>query len=114
MIKKNKEVRICGDFKATFNPASQIAEYPLPRIDELLVSFNQKRWFSKLDMINAYLQLDLDDVSRDLITINTSLLLFRYKRLPFGIDSSPALIQRTIDSVLKGFLASRHSSMISS
>lgn len=102
VLKKNNTVRICGDFKVTFNPESKVEHYPLPRIDELLATFGQKRFFSKLDMSNAYLQLELEEDSREFVTINTTLGLFRYKRLPFGITSAPAIFQRTIDSILKG------------
>lgn len=102
VLKKNNEVRICGDFKSTFNAQCDITQYPLPRVDELLSKFSQKKYFSKLDMSNAYLQIELEEDSRSFVTVNTSLGLFRYKRLPFGTSSSPAIFQRIIDSVLKG------------
>lgn len=35
ILKKSREVRICGDFKITVNPQLLIDKYPLPRIEEL-------------------------------------------------------------------------------
>lgn len=102
ILKKNKQVRICGDFKPTFNPVCNVQQYPLPRVEELLSKFCQKQFFSKLDMSDAYLQLELDEESKQYVTINTTAGLFRYKRMPFGIACAPAIFQRTIDSVLKG------------
>ena len=44
----------------------------------------------------------LDEESREYVTINTHLGLFRYTRLPFGVASSPAIFQKIMDSVMNG------------
>lgn len=41
VLEKNNEVRICGDFKSTFNAQCDIVQYPLPRVEELLSNFSQ-------------------------------------------------------------------------
>ncbi|CAC5388476.1 unnamed protein product [Mytilus coruscus] len=58
--------------------------------------------FSKLDLSQAYQQLLLCENSRNLVTINTHLGLYRYTRLPFGAASSPAIFQEFMDKVLEG------------
>ena len=57
--------------------------------------------FTKLDLNNAYLQIELEEESKKYVTINTSRGLFQYNRLPFGVSSSPAIFQRVIDNVLQ-------------
>ena len=44
----------------------------------------------------------LDKDSREYVTINTHLGLFRYNCLPFGIASAPAIFQRTMETILQG------------
>ena len=58
--------------------------------------------FTKLDMSQAYLQLPLDDNSKELVTINTHKGLFQYNRLPFGVSAAPAVFQRCMESLLQG------------
>ena len=47
--------------------------------------------FSKLDMRDAYLQIELDDETKQLLVINTNKGLYRYNRLCFGPSPAPAI-----------------------
>ena len=55
-----------------------------------------------MDLSDAYLQVELDEQSKNLVTINTPLGLFRYNRMPFGISNASAIFQRIIDQVIAG------------
>jgi len=57
--------------------------------------------FTKLDLSQAYLQLELDDASRELCTINTFISIFQYTRMPFGIASAPSIFQRAMDDLFR-------------
>jgi len=102
VLKQNGTVRICGDFKVTVNQACPTDSYPLPRVDELLANLSGGKYFSKLDMSQAYLQLPLDNESREYVTVNTHKGLYRYNRLPFGVSSAPSIFQKTMESLLQG------------
>ncbi|XP_062387122.1 uncharacterized protein K02A2.6-like [Sardina pilchardus] len=102
VVKKNGDVRICGDFKVTINPALQVEKYPIPRIEDLFASLSGGQHFSKLDLSHAYLQMPVEEKSRKYLTITTSKGLFCYNRLAFGITSAPAIFQRAMDQVLQG------------
>ena len=102
VIKRDGNVRLCGDYKLTINSVAKNEVYPLPRIEELFASVSGGKVFSKLDLSHAYLQLQLDESSQEYVTMNTHHGLYRYTRLPFGIASAPAIFQRTMETLLKG------------
>ena len=102
IVKKNGTLRLCGDYKVTVNLASAAEFYPLPRVEELFADLSGGVLFTKLDLAEAYLQLPLDDQSKEYLTINTHKGLFQFNRLPFGITSDPAIFQRTMETLLRG------------
>ena len=97
VLKRNGQVRICGDFKQTVKPVLQIDKYPFPNINDLYSKVSGGRHFTLLDLSDAYLQVPLDEESQKLTTINMHKGLFMYTRLCFGIASSPGVFQRIID-----------------
>lgn len=100
--KKDGQIRICGDYKVTINQAIEVDQYPLPKPDDLFASLAGGNKFTTLDLSQAYLQLQLDEESAHLTTVNTHRGLYQYTRLPFGVSSAPALFQKTMDTILQG------------
>lgn len=100
--KSNGQLRLCGDYKITVNPHLKIDRYPIPRIQDLLAILNGGTVFSKIDLSHAYLQVELEEESKSLVTISTHKGLFAYNRLCFGVASAPGLFQREMEQVLYG------------
>ena len=96
--KPSGKVRICGDFKQ-LNQLIAVDQHPLPLLDDLTEKLRGGRYFSKLDLADAYLQLELDDNAKKLCVINTPFGLYKYNRMCFGVASSPAQFQRCMDSL---------------
>ena len=101
-VKRDGTVRVCGDFKVTINPHLKIDEYPLPHIDEIYANLSGGKEFSVIDLRQAYLQMELDNESKQYLIINTHRGLYQYQRLPYGVASAPAIWQRSMDQVLQG------------
>lgn len=96
-----QDVRICGDYKLTINQVSALDRYPVPRVEDLLSSLAGGKAFTKLDLSNAYQQMELDDEAKQYTTINTHKGLFQYNRVPYGIKSAPIIFQRQMEILLK-------------
>ena len=79
-----------------------IEQYPLPKPEEMFATLAKGEKFSKINLTNAYLQLQLDEESRKLCTIKTHKGLFEFTRLPFGVTSAAAMFQRMMDTILQG------------
>ena len=69
-------------------------------LDSLLEKLQGGKFYSKIDLADAYLQIELDDESKKLCVINTPFGLYQYNRMCFGIASSPAQFQRCMDSMI--------------
>ena len=103
VLKRDKNsVHICGDYSVTVNKASKLECYPIPKLDDLLAALAGGIIYTKLDMSQAYQQIELDELSKKYVVINTHKGLFQYNRLPFGVSSAPAIFQRVMESLLQG------------
>ena len=93
---------MCFDFKVSVNPVLLAEQYPLPRIEDIFANLAGAKRFSKLDLRQAYHQMEVTEESKKFLTINKHKGLFQCNRLVFGISSCPAIWQRAIDQVLPG------------
>ena len=100
--KPDGRFRICGDFKVTLNPVMSVDQYPLPKPQDLYAKLSGGKKFTTLDLSQAFLQLPLDEQSQKLVVINTHKGMYKFKRLPFGVASAPAMFQKVMDTVLQG------------
>ena len=75
---------------------------PTTRPEELFAMLSGGKKFTTLDLSQAYTHILLDDASSGYVTINTHKGLYKYKRLPYGVASAPAVFQKLIENVLSG------------
>jgi len=65
------ELRICGDDKTMINRNSKLDGYPLSKAEDLFTTLMGGQTFSKLDLTNGYVQVELDDDTKPDTCINT-------------------------------------------
>ena len=69
--KSNGKIRVCGNFKVTINQCVEMKSYPLPTTEDIFARLAGGCVFTKLDLSQTYLQLPVDEDSKDLLVINT-------------------------------------------
>uniref|UniRef100_A0A914CW25 RNA-directed DNA polymerase n=1 Tax=Acrobeloides nanus TaxID=290746 RepID=A0A914CW25_9BILA len=100
--KKNGNTRVTVDFSTGLNDSLEMHQYHLPLPDDIFAHLNGGKFFSIIDFSDAYLQIEMDDESKALLTINTHNGLYRYERLAFGVKSAPGIFQEGINKMLSG------------
>ncbi len=100
--KTDGKLRLCGDYRLTLNPNLEPLKHPLPRIVEIFEKLRGGERYTKLDLSQAYHQFVLDDESQLLTTWSTSKGLFKWKRLPFGVQPGSAECQRRMEDLIRG------------
>jgi len=101
-IKPSGQPRICGDFRLTVNPNLLRTSTTTPEVEEMFHGLRGSTFFSRVDLTNAFLQIPLDEDSKQITTINTPWGLFQYQFLPFGLHVSSGIFQSVIDRILSG------------
>ncbi|XP_045448702.1 uncharacterized protein K02A2.6-like [Melitaea cinxia] len=99
--KPDGSLRLCADYKVTLNKMLHVDRYPVPKVDDLFSRLRGSKYFTKLDLSQAYNQILLDD-TRNLTVINTHRGLFVYNRLVYGLASSPGIFQRIMVKLFEG------------
>lgn len=99
--KSNNKVRICADYKITVNPNIFIDKHPIPTIEELFASMAGGQKFTKIDLSKAYLQIEIHQDDREILTISTHKGLYQPNRLMYGVASAPGIWQRKIEQILQ-------------
>lgn len=102
MLKKDGILRVCADYSVTVNKYIISENYPLPRIDDLFQALQGGIHFSKIDLKQAYHQLEVSDETGKLLTWSTHKDVYKVNRLPFGCKPNSSIFQSVIDRTLVG------------
>ena len=66
-------------------------------------------YFSKLDASSGYSQIKVDGESSNLLTFGTTIVRFRFKRLPYGTQSTSEVFQKTVSAIISDIQGSANS-----
>ena len=100
--KPDGTIRLCGDYKSTVNPVIENEVYPQPTPDEMFAKMQGGKKFSKIDLTQAYAQVELEEESKQYLVINTSKGLKEPSRMPYGIKPATGIFQRHVVNALSG------------
>ncbi|KHJ98587.1 hypothetical protein OESDEN_01423 [Oesophagostomum dentatum] len=100
--KKNSKIRLRAHFSTGLNDALQLQQHPLPTVEEVFTKLDGGQLFTQIYFAEAYLQVEVEEESKETLTINAHRGLFRYNRLPFGVKSAPGIFQQIMNAMICG------------
>ena len=88
------------DFRA-LNERIAIEPVPLPDVHSACHWFGKAKYFTTLDLNQAYHQIPLSKASKPLTAFCTDWNLFQYTRVPFGLATGAQMLTRLLDRVFQ-------------
>jgi transposase InsO family protein len=101
--KKDGSLRLCVDYRG-LNKVSVKNRYPLPLISEILDRLAGAKFFSKIDIQDAYYRIRIREGEEWKTAFRTRYGHFEYTVMPFGLTNAPATFQNYIHTALRGLL----------
>lgn len=100
-MNNDKKWRLVIDFRQ-LNKKVIADKFPLPRIDDILDQLGRAKYFSTLDLMSGFHQIELDEISKQYTAFSTNSGHYEFNRLPFGLNISPNSFQRMMTIALSG------------
>ena len=98
--KKSKKIRVCAGFSMGLNDTLKNYHNVLLEPKEVFAQLGGCRIFSKINLSDVYLQIEVDDKCSKLLTINTHRGIFKSTQLAFRIKVTTAIFQLVMDMML--------------
>ena len=96
--KKDGKLRFCIDYRK-LNSMTTKDTYPLPRMDEYIVSLGDAQYFTTLDAYSGYWQVRVREEDRHKAAFVCHAGTFQCTRMPFGLTNGPDRFQRSMDQI---------------
>ncbi|KAK3796325.1 hypothetical protein RRG08_021348 [Elysia crispata] len=65
------QIRVCGDYSVTVNPQLETHRHPIPKPEDLIRRLGGGHYFSKIDLADAYNQIQLSPASQEKLALGT-------------------------------------------
>ena len=75
--------------------------HPFLTWERLAAKLDGSKWYSKLDLKQAFYHVKLDEASKTVTTFSTHIGLFRFKRLVFGMSATSEIFQRIFEELMR-------------
>lgn len=93
--KKDGRTRMCVDFR-DLNKVVVRDRFPLPLIDDHIDSLKGMKYYTKLDLIDAFYHISIEKNSQKYTSFVTPQGQFEFTKMPFGYCNSPSAFSRFI------------------
>ncbi|GFT29073.1 retrovirus-related Pol polyprotein from transposon 297 [Trichonephila clavipes] len=98
--KKDGSSRMCIDYRK-LNQKLVKDKFPLPLIEDVLDTLQEKKVYSTLDLRNCFFHVDVDEDCRKYTFFIVPDGQFEFNKVPFGLSTSPGVFQRYVSSIFR-------------
>lgn len=92
------DFRFVVDYRK-INEITEIENFPIPLIDDILDGLNGSVYFTTLDLKGAFYHIELDEESKNCTTFTAGNFKYRWKKMPMGLASAPLTWQRVVNTI---------------
>ena len=104
--KPDGSLRLCMDYRE-LNSKTIPDRFPMTNLLDSVYSLHGFKYFTTIDLVRGYYQMEVDEDSRQYTAFSTSRGHWQYKRMPFGLKNAPAAFQRAMQTILSAFPRNR-------
>ena len=101
LLKKDGSLRPVVDFRL-LNPATLIDAEPMPSPEEIYAKLHKGKFFSTIDFCKGYWQIPMNIEDKEKTAFSSTLGLFQFVRMPFGLGNAGAMYERVMRKLLSG------------
>lgn len=94
--KSDGSLRICIDYRKV-NEKTIKNRFPMKLISDCVYNMKNMNWFTKLDLVKGYYQMEIEPESRKYTAFSTTSKHYQFKSLSFGLANAPAAFQSAMN-----------------
>jgi hypothetical protein len=101
--KEEGQMRFCIDYRA-LNSVTIKDKYPIPNIQLIIDSLHGAKYFSTLDLLSGYWQIEIAEKHKHKTAFICEYGLYEFNFMPFGLCNAPGTFQRAMNNILQKVL----------
>lgn len=86
------------------NEHTELRDFPIPRIEQLVDNFSGCKFFSTFDIKSAFHQIELHEPHREITAFTAGYTKYEWTRMPEGLCGAPLTMQEGITRVFEDLL----------